>query len=133
MGNRVLVQFTSTDANSVRFSPVIYGHWHGYYIYKTIELLRKQMADRPGDIAYIAARLAGRMCEEAGLDKSTSVGIWNADHILVEKDSHGDAGIFLIDVSQPTWKVKVFAGWSSERGQIVPVDGVEFDVEPDKG
>ena len=92
MGDRILFQVHDADT----FSPVIYGHWCGEACPGLIEALSVQMRNRKGDVAYAAARLVELVTAlDPGGD--LSVGIWNTDHLLTEADSHGDAGVALID------------------------------------
>jgi hypothetical protein len=82
-------------ATTGKFGPVVYCHWSGDQAPKIVERLRKRMADRMGDLDYWSARLVQ---ETIGDSKgSTSFGIWNADAILEADDSHGDAGVVVID------------------------------------
>lgn len=106
MGDRVLFQLYrrgpvgSPDA----VSPVIYGHWCGSNAPAYVAKLREVMASRGPDLDYAAARLVAILCGDA--PGNLSVGMWNAplldggrERLLHEGDSHGDAGIVLIDVS----------------------------------
>lgn len=54
------------------------------------------MADRRDDVSYWSARLVQELCETCK-DGSHSAGIWNVDRVLTEQDSHGDAGVMLIN------------------------------------
>ena len=95
MGDRVLMQCYSGE----EFGPAVYGHWSGESAPAIVEKLRKQMQGRPDDLAYASARLVQCMI---GTDTgNTGFGIWNVDHILRAEDTHGDAGVVLIDVSTP--------------------------------
>jgi hypothetical protein len=127
MGNRVLIQFVDGE----EFSPAIYGHCHGAYAHDTLTVLREQMADRPNDMGYVSARCVARM---VGVDNgSTGFGLWNADHKLcTSEDSHGDAGIFSVDISRPVWHVTVYGGFDSERGDIRSTPTVKFSFEDEK-
>lgn len=90
MGNRVLFQVVS----KTEFSPVIYCHWSGSKAKEIAEKLKHRMADRDNDVEYAAARLVQIAC---GSDEgNTGFGIWNAEKRLTAKDSHGDAGVYLI-------------------------------------
>ncbi len=94
MGDRVLMQCYSSETNE--FGPVVYCHWTGHDAKEVVQLLRKRMQSRQKDLAYSSARLA--QIAMAGDDGNLSYGIWNADHKLTAADSHGDAGVVLIDV-----------------------------------
>jgi len=94
MGDRVLFQVISSQ-HPKKFSPVVYGHWSGQSAPQIVRALAERMKGREGDIAYAAARLV-QICtgDDAG---NLSFGIWNADSMLTEADSHGDGGVVLID------------------------------------
>jgi len=96
MGNRVLVQLVnSKDASDV--SPVLYGHWSGDNGRQWLIDLIKHMGDRLGDVSYSFARLV-----QLAIDDDTGVtgfGVWNASEQLTATDSHGDAGIYILDVA----------------------------------
>lgn len=123
MGNRVVIQFVSGVGNS----PAIYGHWSGREAAGMLTKLREQMSDRPSDIAYIAARAVARLIVDAdAVDDSTGFGIWNAPAQLTADDSHGDAGIYLVNVSQSVWQVSVFGGRVTEQGEVRSTANVKF-------
>lgn len=94
MGDRVLFQVIS-KSNPSQFSPVIYCHWSGSYAPQIVRALAERMKGREGDIEYAAARLV-QICTE-GDEGNLGFGIWNADSVLTEADSHGDGGVVLID------------------------------------
>jgi hypothetical protein len=124
MGNRVLIQFVSGP----EVSPAIYGHWSGRRAAEVITRLRKQMADRPNDITYVSARCVARLI--GADDGSTGYGLWNAPKKLTAKESHGDAGMFLVDISEPTWYVTVIDGRPYETGSLVDSANVRFQRAP---
>lgn len=96
MGDRVLMQCYSSKSGE--FGPVVYCHWTGESAPNVLKRLRSRMKDRPGDLAYSSARLVQ---EAIGEDEGAlSFGTWNAEALLTEKDSHGDAGVILIDVDK---------------------------------
>ena len=98
MGDRVLMQCWSSSTGA--FGPVVYGHWAGGNAPAIVARLALRMATRPGDVQYASARLVQELCAATSdPNGSLSVGIWNTDHILAPDDSHGDAGCWLIDVS----------------------------------
>lgn len=94
MGDRVIMQVVKHD----KFSPVAYGHWSGDQTPRMIARLRQRMLERPGDAEYTFARLIQEMTKDD--NGALSFGAWNADRIQNKDDSHGDAGVVLIDVSQ---------------------------------
>jgi hypothetical protein len=96
MGDRVLFQVIKAAEDSVEFSPVIYGHNAGDAAPTIVAQLAIQMRDRMGDVSYWAARLVEVLCQ-TDPGGCLSIGIWNADAILTAKDSHGDAGVVLIN------------------------------------
>jgi hypothetical protein len=119
VGDRVLIQIVGRNLrlgdadNSVRFSPVAYGHWCGSDTPAIVARLRERMKSRPGDVDYTFARLIQEMTD--GDTGALSFGVWNADHVLTESDSHGDAGCVVIDVSQG-FQVRCFGGYLTEKG-----------------
>lgn len=121
MGNRVVIQFVNGD----EVSPAIYGHSSGYNAATVIKDLREQMSDRPGDLAYVSARCLGRLIDGDN-EGSTGFGLWNAPKKLTKKDSHGDAGVFLVDISKSIWQVTVIDGRNSEHGPLVDSINVIF-------
>jgi len=94
MGDRVLIQVV----NGQEISPVAYGHWCGDRTPEIVARLKRRMKDRPGDVSYTFARLVQEMTN--GDDGALSFGCWNATKRLTAKDSHGDAGCVIIDVSK---------------------------------
>lgn len=124
MGNRVLIQFV----NGKDVSPCIYGHWSGGAAADTLKALRLQMSDRPSDIAYVAARCVGRLI--GADDASTGFGLWNAPKKLTAKESHGDAGVFLVDIAKPVWRVTILDGFESEYGTLIDAVDVTFKAGP---
>ena len=100
MGDRVLIQVV----NGQEISPVAYGHWCGDRTPEIVARLKRRMKDRPGDVSYTFARLVQEMTN--GDDGALSFGCWNADVSvgsdgrITAKDSHGDAGCVIIDVSR---------------------------------
>lgn len=94
MGDRVLFQVVSKTKTN--FSPVVYCHWAGSDAPRIVRALADRMANRPGDVEYAAARLV-QECVAVAPDGNTGFGIWNVDKVLGEDDSHGDAGVVLIN------------------------------------
>jgi hypothetical protein len=104
MGDRVLMQVVKGD----EFGPVVYCHWAGESTPEIVRRLAVRMADRPGDLEYSSARLVQEAIN--GADRSTSFGIWNAEKKLTAADSHGDAGVVLIDCANGH-KCECFGGY----------------------
>lgn len=97
MGNRVLFQVVSPDRSE--FSPVVYGHWSGSDAGSVCKRLWQRMQTRPGDVWYTSARLVQELID--GDKTALGFGMWNADAVLTEADSHGDAGVVLV-IAGPT-------------------------------
>ena len=96
MGDRVLMQCFSSETND--FGPVVYGHWSGSDSKEIVGELKARMKSRQNDVEYASARLVQIM---TGTDTgNTGFGIWNTDALLTAGDSHGDAGVVLIDVAK---------------------------------
>lgn len=113
MGDRVLFQVKSGD----EFSPVAYGHWSGSSAPEICKRLQARMEGRSGDVPYAFARLVQEMIGDAG--GNTSFGCWNATALLTAKESHGDAGGIIIDVSKPTFTYECLGGY-----MVVGPDGL---------
>lgn len=92
MGDRVLLQVVAADGEE--FGPVVYGHWSGSGAGNICRRLAKRMNNRRDDVAYWSARLVQEVCN--GDTGALSVGCWNAEKVLTESYSHGDAGVVLI-------------------------------------
>lgn len=109
MGDRVVIQCHNPKTSEV--GPAVYGHWSGNKALAAIERLRARMASRPGDVEYWSARLVQELINgDAGC---LSFGIWNAPELLTDKDSHGDAGVVLIDVT--TGKIRCIDGYLADE------------------
>ena len=109
MGDRVLFQVVSKDSG--KFGPVVYAHWSGENAPEIVRELKARMGTRTDDIAYATARLLQvAMGKDAG---GTGFGVWNASAVLIEKDSHGDAGIVLIDAD--TYEPTYIGGYLARR------------------
>ena len=104
MGDRALLQVVS----GTEFGPVVYCHWAGSRVPEIVRRLAKRMAERGDDLAYASARLVQECIN--GDDSALSFGIWNADKPLSEEDSHGDAGVVLIDCANG-YKCQCFGGY----------------------
>jgi hypothetical protein len=106
MGDRVLFQVKGSDGE---FSPVAYGHWCGERAPLIVAKLRERMKDRAGDVPYTFARLIQEMCGDS--KDGLSFGAWNADKLLTKDDSHGDAGVVLIDVTKNPMTCECVGGY----------------------
>jgi hypothetical protein len=93
MGDRVLFQVINSKTNE--FGPVVYCHWSGSDAHDIVRNLAARMVGRGGDIDYATARLVQECIGDDG--GNLGFGVWNTDAQLTEGDSHGDAGVVLID------------------------------------
>jgi hypothetical protein len=95
MGNRVLFQVVATKGREVpEFGPAVYAHYGASDAHRICVALRQRMLSRGDDVEYASARLAQiAMGNDTG---DTCFGIWNTDHVLTAKDTHGDGGVVLI-------------------------------------
>lgn len=100
MGDRALVQFVC----GTEFSPVIYLHWSGSEVPGILTRTAHRMRDRASDVSYVAARFI-QDATAADPDGGLSFGVWNAERILQRDDSHGDAGIILVQLGPLPWRV----------------------------
>jgi hypothetical protein len=113
MGDRVLFQCHSKKSG--RFGPVVYSHWLGERARLIVGRLTQRMQPRRGDLDYASARLVQECTlAQADADACMGVGVWNADGLLTEKSSHGDAGCVLINVDDFT--VDYFGGYLQNLG-----------------
>lgn len=114
MGDRVLVTFT---AGNDKPTPAVYMHWSGQeaadYIKEAAPLFRK------GDPSYAVARFCG-FCH-GKIDGILSLGILDgpadARTETLKSYSHGDAGVYLVNVE--TGDVKAAGGY-----------GKSFKIDP---
>lgn len=109
MGDRALVVCHKGRSD---FSPAVYTHWNGH---KVGELLDKaQHVMRKGDTSYASARLAGTFHENIkgmlGFGLLPAPASW--EEATSEDYSHGDAGVFMVDVD--TGLVECFNGYGFE-------------------
>lgn len=116
MGNRALIQFK----NGQEYSPVIYSHWNGYDIPAILEQLKIQMRNRSDDLSYVTARMIGRLAVRAGIEADSGIGVWNTDRLLIDSDSHSDAGVFIVDIAPQEWHVTCLAGYEPEGFSTIP-------------
>lgn len=122
MGNRALIQFKGKDGFGLKeVSPVVYMHYGGEddkakNLIKEVKRLMvgdhlREGQKRNGDLEYTCARFIGlaHVDDHKDMpDNNCSIGVWNWDTLLKEKDSNGDAGIFIVDVD--TWEVTNIGG-----------------------
>jgi hypothetical protein len=111
MGDRVLFQVVQkVEGQRTKVGPVVYGHWCGSRAPKICAKLRDRMASRPGDLGYTAARLV-QECTATDPDGPLSFGLWNATKPLKPADSHGDAGIVLVHLTNVGMIFECFGGY----------------------
>lgn len=124
MGERALVVFHDGE----EYSPTVYLHWEGQRIGAHLQEWEELMKGRTGDLQYGAARFIG-ICH-THVPGALSLGVWNTDHdapapTSMEADaywrekSHGDAGVFLVDVRTESFgKVRVRGGYGFGRHEL---------------
>jgi len=106
MGDRVLLQVVK-KGDPKEFSPAIYCHWLGGDAVEAVKRLAVRMSSRRGDVSYIAARLLQEVINnDSG---STGFGLMHAKKVLTAKDSHGDAGVILVDAD--TFEMTFLGGY----------------------
>ncbi len=127
MGDRAIVVFYEKHRdNEYRFSPGVYLHWGGSEVHSLLQEALPRM--RRGDASYSAARFCG-VCHE-NIDGNLSLGLLPApsswEEATSESYSHGDAGVFLVDVQ--TWVVRCFNGYGFEPlGAADAVGALQLD------
>ena len=136
MGDRAIVTFRhhvklSGGREFDKFSPCIYLHWAGRRVRQLLEKALPVL--RTGDESYAAARFCG-VCHAEEHESGLSIGLSHApkdlDEATSEDFSHGDAGVFIVDVD--TWIVTCVNGYGFEDiidGEPVPAD---YDYEQDR-
>lgn len=137
MGDRAIVVFKDGD----KCSPAAYLHWGGGSIPGFLHKTWKLMEGRRKDMSYSFARFVG-VCHENDPDSNTSLGAWSlpADFLFKTADelrdySHGDAGLFIVDVNTPGWDTKVYGGYGFDMRDDIRhtnarmVEGGIFDIE----
>lgn len=113
MGDRVLLQVVKkTPGEKTEFSPVVYCHWLGGGAVDAVKRLAKRMDDRRGDVEYIAARLLQEVIGDD--DHYLGFGLMNTRKVLTAKDSHGDAGVILVDAD--TFEMTFLGGYLTHGG-----------------
>lgn len=110
MGDRAVVTFhDGAEPEHRRFSPCVYLHWGGSDVRQLLEKALPRL--RQEDEAYSAARFCGVCHEETS--GNTGVGLFDAPEDEAEARSpsfsHGDAGVFLVNVN--TWLVEAVNGY----------------------
>jgi hypothetical protein len=115
MGDRALIQFVSwpsSDPSLIKkrcevqdgsYSPVVYLHWMGEDVPRLLSALQILMGDRRGDVDYTAARCIGLACQKT--PGNLSVGVFNSGNRVWwgQGDTHGDAGVILVNVHPNHW------------------------------
>lgn len=115
MGDRLLMQVIDSRTpeqgrhGDDTFGPVIYCHWSGSRAGDICAALRERMKNSPHDLSYTTARAA----QIAMVDDTNalSFGVWNATAQLTENDSHGDAGVVLIDCGRNPLSFECLGGY----------------------
>jgi hypothetical protein len=101
MGDRVVILFTDEQRE---LTPGIYMHWQGK---NAPQMIRDgQSLMRKDDATYAAARFCG-FCHEATGRRTTGLGLLappaGKDDVIDWDDySHGDAGVYVVNVSDGT-------------------------------
>lgn len=95
MGDRCLMQCHTSNGE---FGPVIYTHWGGSAVPSLVKKFLSQA--RRADLDVCSADLT-KTCD--------AFSIWNASKLLTAEDTHGDAGVVLINVTDGT--VRAFGGY----------------------
>jgi hypothetical protein len=120
MGDRVLFQVWAGTGKEREVSPVVYGHWAGDEAPAICARLQERMKGREGDVQYTAARLVQEVC---GTDKGNmSVGIWNRKTLLRKQDSHGDAGVVLVEAAKDGIRFQCVGGYLLVGDDGMPKD-----------
>lgn len=130
MGDRALIQLKYKDDinGKVEYSPVLYLHWHGSSVGEILQATNRRMLARGyPDLPYTFARLV--QIATAGDNEHTGFGVWNSE--TEHTDSHGDAGVFIVDIDDPNmWKIKQFGGYGlygyDDEGDAAKPDPTKF-------
>lgn len=128
MGDRALVQFHRPGAEAGDpdgYGPVVYLHWSGSRVPALLAEWREVMKTRMADITYGTARFIG-VCHER-IAPPLSLGVWSADHLLTKDDSHGDAGVFLVDCR--TGLAEQLGGYYQPDGLREYNKGIHTEIE----
>jgi hypothetical protein len=108
MGDRVLFQAYKNGSDK-EVGPVVYGHWSGQRAPEVCRKLALRMKERPGDVQYTTARTVQELI--AGDEGALSFGCWNSPSKLTANDSHGDAGVILIECAPSGLKFHCLGGY----------------------
>lgn len=92
MGDRVLFQVIH---GAQGYGPVVYCHWSGAQAPEIVRRLAARMVARPNDPEYATARLVQECVN--GDKGALGFGVWNVIRRMDAEDSHGDAGVVLIN------------------------------------
>lgn len=121
MGDRVLFQVVrGTMRGAGDFGPVVYCHWSGARAPEIVRKLAARMLLHSPDPRPDAAARLVQECTAPDPDGALSFGVSNAEARLTEDDSHGDAGIVLIDCS--TFKCVCLGGYLATGPDGFPID-----------
>jgi hypothetical protein len=131
MGNRAIVIFYDSD----RISPSVYLHWCGGEVPRLLGELAEYMKGRYGDADYAAARFTG-LCHNM-IDGNLSLGIFAndlrranlANATVLQKMSHGDAGVVIVNTSDFTWQA--YGGYLTEQRQRAGAQLRLIDADPE--
>lgn len=111
MGDRAYVQLKD---RSGEYSQLLYLHWGGDTVPALLAKACEIMKGRPNDLEYGFARLVGAACEEHPGNLSVGVQPCPGECLF----SPGDAGTFIVDISDDIWKVTQRAGYPPEDGYL---------------
>lgn len=115
MGDRALVQFVTKDnGKPFESGPVVYLHWHGGDVKQLLQETCDLMVGRASDVSYTTARFIG-VCH-LHTPGNMSLGVWNQHSVITGKDTHGDAGCFIVDVTKAVWEVATIGGYGFASG-----------------
>ena len=101
--------------NSYQVSPAVYLHWSGSEVPVLVADTARIMRTRLNDAEYACARFVFVCCDaNGGWNDNVSVGVTH--HF----ESHGDAGLFEVDVRSWPWKLKHMAmsGYAPNMEQL---------------
>lgn len=118
MGDRALIQLVDSSGT---VSPVLYLHWRGGSVADILARTEKRMRGRADDVSYAFARLVQEATAGDGATENLSIGVWNQAAKLTAGDSHGDAGVFVVNVSRERWTVAQGGGYGLEEDHGFPV------------
>ena len=119
MGDRVLFQVIDSVNNKV--GPIVYCHWSGYRAPEIVRNLAVRMVGCGGDLDYATARLVQECIGDD--DGNLGFGVWNETKQLTEEDSHGDAGVVLIDCANG-FKCQCIGGYLVTGEDGFPANGI---------